>query len=59
MPDDAIAFINPNRPDCDYPDKYLSGAGVAFKIVMALAREFYTPEKAREYILESIDIAAI
>lgn len=59
MPDDAIAFINPNRPDCDYPDKNLAGAGVAFKIVMALAREYYTPSKAREYIQQSSDIAAI
>lgn len=59
MPEDAIAFINPNRPDCNYPDKNLAGAGVAFKIVMALAREYYTPSKAREYIQQSCDIAAI
>jgi len=26
MPLEAIAFINPNRPDCDYPDKNLAGA---------------------------------
>lgn len=26
MPDDAVAFINPNRPDCDYPFKGLAGA---------------------------------
>ena len=59
MPDDAIAFINPNRKDCHYPDKYLSGAGVAFKMVMALAREYFSPEEAEKYIRESVDIAAI
>lgn len=59
MPEDAIAFINPNRPDCDYPEKHLAGAGVAFKIVSALAREFFSPQKARAYMKESIDIAAI
>jgi len=24
MPDDAVAFINPNRPDCSYPFKGLA-----------------------------------
>ena len=26
MPHDALAFLNPHRPDCNYPFKYLSGA---------------------------------
>jgi single-stranded-DNA-specific exonuclease len=32
----AFAIINPKRPDCHYPDKYLAGVGVAFKVVQAL-----------------------
>jgi single-stranded-DNA-specific exonuclease len=32
----ALAVLNPNRPDCPYPDKSLCGAGVAFKLVQAL-----------------------
>jgi single-stranded-DNA-specific exonuclease len=32
----AVAVINPNRRDCDYPEKNLCGAAVAFKIVQAL-----------------------
>ncbi|MFB3828413.1 MAG: single-stranded-DNA-specific exonuclease RecJ [Bryobacteraceae bacterium] len=32
----ALAVLNPNRPDCDYPDKNLCGAGVAFKLAQAL-----------------------
>jgi single-stranded-DNA-specific exonuclease len=32
----ALAVINPNRTDCDYPNKNLCGAGVAFKLCHAL-----------------------
>ncbi len=32
----AEAVINPHRKDCLYPYKYLSGAGVAFKLVQAI-----------------------
>jgi single-stranded-DNA-specific exonuclease len=32
----AWAVLNPNRPDCTYPEKNLCGAGVAFKLVQAL-----------------------
>ncbi len=32
----ALAVLNPNRPDCAYPDKNLCGVGVAFKLVEAL-----------------------
>jgi len=33
---DAIAVIDPKRPDCGYPEKELSGVGVAFKLVSAI-----------------------
>lgn len=32
----AHALLNPRRPDCQYPDKNLSGVGVAFKLVQGL-----------------------
>jgi single-stranded-DNA-specific exonuclease len=32
----ALAVINPKRPDCPYPDKHLAGVGVAFKLVQAI-----------------------
>jgi single-stranded-DNA-specific exonuclease len=35
---DALAVINPRRPDCPYPDKNLAGVGVALKLVHALCR---------------------
>jgi single-stranded-DNA-specific exonuclease len=33
----ADAILNPNQPGCPYPNKGLSGVGVAFKLVNALA----------------------
>ena len=33
---DAIAVVDPHRPDCSYPHKTLSGVGVAFKLASAL-----------------------
>lgn len=35
----AIAIVNPNQPECPYPDKDLAGVGVAFKIAQAILRE--------------------
>ena len=33
----ALAIIDPKRPDCPYPNKDLSGVGVAFKCICAIA----------------------
>lgn len=35
----AFSVINPNQPECTYPDKNLAGVGVAFKLAHALLRE--------------------
>ena len=36
---DAVAVVDPHRPDCLYPFKHLAGVGVALKLVMALGGE--------------------
>ncbi|HZS58076.1 MAG TPA: single-stranded-DNA-specific exonuclease RecJ [Gemmatimonadaceae bacterium] len=33
----CLAVLNPRRPGCNYPDKDLAAAGVAFKLMLALA----------------------
>ena len=33
---DAIAVVDPKRPDCNYPSRDLAGVGVAFKLLCAL-----------------------
>ncbi len=54
---DAIAIINPNIKGCTYPFKGLCGAGVAFKVLQALYREFI-PQKS-ESLKWMLDIVAI
>ena len=47
----AVAVINPKRPDCTYPEKYLAGAGVALKLVQALLADGpATPEVLSSFI---------
>ncbi len=59
IPEEAVAIVNPKRPDCDYPFKGLAGAGVAFKVMCAVASEVLEFEEYEDYIRESIDICAI
>src|SRR3954467_3210001 len=33
---EALAVLNPNQPGCEYPYKFLCGAGVAFKLAQSL-----------------------
>jgi single-stranded-DNA-specific exonuclease len=49
----AVAVLNPNRPDCDYPNKHLCGAGVALKLVQALLQRSELSEGRRAALLES------
>jgi single-stranded-DNA-specific exonuclease len=52
---DAFAVINPNQPECEYPDKHLAGVGVAFKLAHALLRE----RKKEDLVPAFLKIAAI
>lgn len=57
--DEAVAIINPKRDDCNYMYKNLAWAWVAFKLVQALAYEFFDENEAEQYLKSTIDIAAI
>lgn len=57
----ACAVVNPNRADCPYPFKYLSGVGVAFKFAHALLKKspHIRVENAREFLRSVLDLVAI
>jgi single-stranded-DNA-specific exonuclease len=46
----ACAILNPQRPDCDYPEKSLAGVGVAFKLAQALLGERLTDRLLQSYL---------
>lgn len=56
---DAVAVVNPNRPDCPYPDKGLAGVGVAYKVCCALAAEVGFPEDRLHSFLDLVAVATI
>ena len=52
---DALAVVDPHRPDCPYPFKRLAGVGVALKLVLALGG----PARQEELLRRYADLAAI
>ena len=46
----AYAILDPLKPGCDYPFKYLSGAGVAFKLARAVAYRFGKKDMVFKYL---------
>ena len=56
----ALAVLNPNRPDCRYPEKNLCGVGVAFKLVQGLIEELgWPPDKMRRITESFLKLVAI
>ena len=53
---DAVAVLDPERDDCNYPYKYLSGCGVGFKLIHAYSLKNNIPF---ENILKYIDLVAV
>jgi len=50
----AVAVLNPNRPDCSYPEKNLCGAGVALKLMDALVTASGWDAVKRARLVESL-----
>ena len=53
---DAVAVLDPKRPDCNYPFDGLSGAGVGFKLVQATLTKLGLPQ---DVAFEYLDLVAI
>ncbi len=54
LPDDAVAVIDPKRPDCDYPFKQLAGVGVAYKLGQGLLTRMDIDLSVLEHYLEFV-----
>lgn len=52
----AVAVLDSKRADCNYPFKELSGAGVGFKLISALAQKQNEPEKL---VYQYLDLVAV
>ena len=50
----AFAVLNPNQPECTYPDKNLCGAGVVFKLAQALLSKLGWPAGKLDRVLTSL-----
>ncbi len=51
----ALAVLDPLKPNCQYPFKYLSGAGVAFKLAQGVSERI----GKRELPLKYLDLVAL
>ena len=52
----ALAVLNPNQPGCPYPEKFLCGAAIAFKLAQAVLQrhdERHNLTRTRDKILPS------
>ncbi len=47
---DSLAVLDPLKPGCPYPYKYLSGAGVTFKLIQAIADSIGMKEVPFKYL---------
>ena len=50
---EALAVLNPNRLDCEYPEKHLCGAGVTLKLVQALLSRSTLAPARQQALLDS------
>lgn len=60
-PDDqipkAVAILNPKQADCKYPYKELSGCGIGFKLVQAIAKHHEIPFSTIEQYLDLVALS--
>ena len=56
---DALALVNPRRPDNSYPCPDLCGAGLAWKLAVALTRAMGREEQYPWYLLDLAALATV
>ena len=54
---DAVAVLDPKRPDCTYPFDGLSGAGVGFKLIQATIEKLGLPQSISYKFLDLVAIS--
>ncbi len=55
----AVAVINPNRTDSEYPFKTICGAAVAFKVIYALTQKLMPKLDYKDFLMNQLDLVAI
>jgi len=55
----AFAVVNPNQEGCDYPCKYLCGAGVAFKLAQGLMQRRLDAKDQSRLLMSFMKVVAI
>lgn len=55
----AVAVVNPQRPDCPYPNKNACGAAIAFKLISVLAYRLLPQASAEEFLSRQLGITAL
>lgn len=55
----AYAVVNPNRHDCPYPFKGISGVGVAYKVIEVLSKQFMDDLQREKFLKWNLDLVAM
>jgi single-stranded-DNA-specific exonuclease len=55
----ALAVVNPNQAGCEYPCKYLCGAGVAFKLAQGLMQRRLDQKDQSRLLMSFMKVVAI
>ena len=55
----ALAVVNPNQAGCEYPCKYLCGAGVAFKLAQGLMQRRLDAKDQSRLLMSFMKVVAI
>lgn len=55
----AAAVVDPKQNDCEYPFKMLCGAGIAYKFIDCMVKEFQTGDSVMPELLQFAAIATV